>query len=244
MADLNTQVPVPNSMMVNPETGYPIKAWFDFFTTLFLRTGGPTANASNLLDTLGLQRGGMLSRFAAGWSEFVATVPNTVPIMNPGSIDVQLFTISQLLDLLGTARGDILYRGAASWQVLAPVANGFLKSNGAGADPSYSVASAVPATVATGLTATGTIQGDALVLAAEWNLVSTTGANTGVLLPDFGAGIASVVYNDGANALKVYPPVGGQINALGVNNPYSLPAAKNQIIRQVTAVLWRTTELG
>lgn len=138
MANLVTQVPIPNTPMVVPNTGVPVKAWFDFFTTIWLRTGGNTADASILLDNLGAVRGGMLARFATAWAEFEATVANTIPVMNPGgATDVQLKTISQLLDLLGlTAPGDILFRGAAGWQVLAPSTDKFLKSNGA-ADPSW-----------------------------------------------------------------------------------------------------------
>lgn len=144
MADLNTQIPIPNAPMLRPGTGILVKAWYDFFAVLFQRTGGPTNDANVLLDTLGSVRGGMLSRFATGWAEFEATVANTVPVMNPGALtDVQLKTISQLLDFIGFSQGDILYRDAAGWAVLAPVATKFLKSNGAGA-PSWDV----PATTA------------------------------------------------------------------------------------------------
>lgn len=137
MVDLITQVPIPNTPMVLQKTGVPVKAWFDFFTTLWLRTGGPSPDASIVLDTLGSVRGGMLARFATTWAEFEATVANTVPVMNPGgATDVQLKTISQLLDLLGLAQGDVLFRGAAGWEILAPTANKFLRSNGA-ADPSW-----------------------------------------------------------------------------------------------------------
>lgn len=137
MADLITQVPIPNAPMVMQSTGVPVKAWFDFFTTLWLRTGGPSPDASIVLDTLGSVRGGMLARFATAWAEFEATVANTVPVMNPGgATDVQLKTISQLLDLLGLDQGDVLFRGAAGWEILAPTANKFLRSNGA-ADPSW-----------------------------------------------------------------------------------------------------------
>lgn len=120
MANLITQVPIPNTPMVDQRTGVPVKAWFDFFTTIWLRTGGNTADASILLDNLGSVRGGMLARFATAWAEFEATVANTIPVMNPGGgTDVQLKTISQLLNLLGTPdAGKILTgHGAAdpSW---------------------------------------------------------------------------------------------------------------------------------
>lgn len=35
------------------------------------------------------------------------------------------------------------------------------------------------------------------------------------------------IINAGANAMNVYPRVGDQINALGVNNPFSIPAGKS-----------------
>lgn len=137
MADLITQVPVPNAPLIKPDRT-PEKAWFDFFTTLWLRTGGSNSDASILLDGLGTTRGGMIARFATAWAEFEATVANTVPVLNPGGgTDVQLFTISQLLDLLGDDRGDILFRGAANWEVLAPDANKQLTSNGPAADPTW-----------------------------------------------------------------------------------------------------------
>lgn len=247
MADLNTQIPIPGSNLVQPGSNVPNKEWYNFFTALFLRTGGPTNDANVLLDTLGSVRGGMLSRFATGWAEFEATIANTMPVMNPGGLtDVQLKTISQLLDFINGTQGSVLYRGAAGWQVLAPVASKFLMSQGAGADPAYSDVPMTPLanTVDTGLTATGATQATALVLTKQWNLVSTTAAGTGVMLPDSGAGFETAVYNDGANALLVYPPVGKSINALAVDAGYSLPAARNQFLQQVTANLWRTSILG
>jgi hypothetical protein len=78
--------------------------------------------------------------------------------------------------------------------------------------------------LATGLTAAGSNQGTALALTAELNQVATVNTNTGVSLPvpvtPFGKTVT--VINAGANALKVYPPSGAQINALGSNNALSV----------------------
>ena len=71
-----------------------------------------------------------------------------------------------------------------------------------------STAAAVLGAVATGLTAAGSTQGTALALAAEVNVVGTTAASTGVLLPPSEAGDIVEVYNQGANALAVYPLTG------------------------------------
>lgn len=100
------------------------------------------------------------------------------------------------------------------------------------------------ASVATGLTATGTTQGTALVLTTQWSDFATVAANTGCMLPAYAAGQAAEVFNGDANPLKVYPPVGCQIDALGNNNPYSLNVNKRQIFKFSTATQIRSTQLG
>lgn len=50
-------------------------------------------------------------------------------------------TITNVLDLVGSTRGSIVYRGASAWSALTPgTATWVLTSNGAGADPSWTVA--------------------------------------------------------------------------------------------------------
>lgn len=77
-------------------------------------------------------------------------------------------------------------------------------------------------TVDTGLVATGTNQATALQLVKQWNEVDTVAPGTGVLLSAYQKGQAQTVFNQGANALLIYPPPGSQIDALGVNVAYSL----------------------
>lgn len=76
---------------------------------------------------------------------------------------------------------------------------------------------------ATALTATGATSGTALNLSSCFNQVTTVAAGTGVRLPASGAqnatGTPVVVFNRGANTLNVYPPGGGQIDALGADVP-------------------------
>lgn len=78
------------------------------------------------------------------------------------------------------------------------------------------------ASVDTGLVATGTNQATALQLTAQWNEVDTIAPNTGVLLSAYNAGQSQTVFNQGANALLVYPAPGSQIDALGENVAFSL----------------------
>jgi hypothetical protein len=88
-------------------------------------------------------------------------------------------------------------------------------------------AAAITGDVSTGLTATGAAQATAWPLAATNNFVSTTAASTGVLLPFGNAGDKVYVYNGGANALAVYPPVGAQINNTAANGAFSVATLRS-----------------
>ena len=72
--------------------------------------------------------------------------------------------------------------------------------------------------VATSVSATGTTQGTATALTSTVNYVGTVGASSGVILFSTAtAGDSQVVYNGGANPVRVYPPVGARINGLSTN---------------------------
>jgi hypothetical protein len=76
---------------------------------------------------------------------------------------------------------------------------------------------------ATGISAAGTTQGTATALANADNLVGTVAAGSGVVLSaSTTGGDEQTVYNSGANALKVYPPLNAAINQLAANAPMLL----------------------
>lgn len=82
-----------------------------------------------------------------------------------------------------------------------------------------------------GLTATGAAQATALLVTACSNLFTTTAASTGARLPRMdeariSGGDIIAIYNNGANALLVYPPVGFKIGILANNATISIPAGK------------------
>lgn len=83
-------------------------------------------------------------------------------------------------------------------------------------------AAAITGDAANNLTATGTTQATALLLPADANRFTTVAASTGAILPPMNAGDTVVVYNGGANALALYPPVGGVINQGAVNAAYTV----------------------
>jgi hypothetical protein len=81
---------------------------------------------------------------------------------------------------------------------------------------------------AVGITAAGTTQGTATALTATINIVTTVSSGTGVILP---SGIRTVIMHRGANPLLIYPPSGGQLEALGTNVAFLLqPGADATIL--------------
>ena len=84
-------------------------------------------------------------------------------------------------------------------------------------------ASVLGADNATGITAAGTTQATATALASAFTEVGTAAANSGVLLPAFPK--TCIVSNGGANAIKVYPPVGHYMNGTQ-NASFSVTNAK------------------
>ena len=89
----------------------------------------------------------------------------------------------------------------------------------------------------TGVTAAGTTQATAQAVYGDNVVVAVCAAGAGVIPSTnnagFGPGDEIFISNQGANACLVYPPVGGQINALGTNAGFSLTAAKSMILRSV-----------
>ena len=86
------------------------------------------------------------------------------------------------------------------------------------------------ASVAVGLTGTGTNQATALPLTALVNVVTSAPSGTGFILSLLGGEGTVVVQNmDNADNAPVYPPVGAQINALGTNVPFVVGSAGGRI---------------
>jgi hypothetical protein len=76
--------------------------------------------------------------------------------------------------------------------------------------------------VGTAISAAGTTQGTATTLTNTLNGISTVASGAGVVLWTGTAGDCQIVYNGGANAVKVYPPSGAKINGLATNAPHTL----------------------
>lgn len=93
--------------------------------------------------------------------------------------------------------------------------------------------------VATALAATGTSAADALEITAARNAFSTVASGTGAILDSEAApGDSQLVYNGGANVLRVYPTSGAQINALNANAPALLAPRTAAEFTMLTTTLW------
>lgn len=79
----------------------------------------------------------------------------------------------------------------------------------------------------TAQTATGSVQGDALVLTGNITNFTTVAASTGCILPSATGVGPYFVLNNGANALKVYPATGETINGAAANAAFSVTNAKS-----------------
>lgn len=67
-------------------------------------------------------------------------------------------------------------------------------------------AQAIQGTINSAVSAAGTVITDATDLDASNNYISTAAASSGVQLPSVPLGDSVLVYNGGANPVKVYPP--------------------------------------
>ena len=96
------------------------------------------------------------------------------------------------------------------------------------------MAGAISGSLQTVQTATGSTQATGFALFSNYTHFSTVAAATGATLPPISTtpGLATQqgdefeVYNNGANALLVYPPVGGAIGLSATNASVSLPSGK------------------
>jgi hypothetical protein len=80
-----------------------------------------------------------------------------------------------------------------------------------------------------GLTATGSAQGDALTLTGTFVNFTTVASGTGAILPSASNAGPVLIANNGANALLVYPASGEFINAGSANGSFSVTNAKTAL---------------
>lgn len=117
-----------------------------------------------------------------------------------------------------------------------------LVSSGLGAEKAkvlaeFTCVSAPTKSVSTGLTATGTVIGDALQLTRFHSVISTAAASTGVKLPSaWPIGQIGYVQNNGANTMNLFPPTAAiSINGGSLGAAVTIAAAAGNIIIRLSA---------
>lgn len=76
-------------------------------------------------------------------------------------------------------------------------------------------------------TATGTGQTDAFLLIANITIFGTVASGAGARLPSATGRSAYYVFNNGANALLIYPATGETLNVSAANASVSVPVGKS-----------------
>ena len=94
--------------------------------------------------------------------------------------------------------------------------------------------------VATGISAAGTVQANATALTKEINIVSTVASGAGVVMPTAVAGMVLTITNTSANSLLVYPASGGTINSLATNGAFTQVAGGTLQFIAPTTTQWYT----
>jgi hypothetical protein len=86
------------------------------------------------------------------------------------------------------------------------------------------------------------VQGNATAIPAgqDWSVFTSVSAGQGAILPATGVSVGEeyMVSNHGANALLIYPPVGGTVGGGALNAAYSLAAGKTGRFRNVALLSW------
>jgi hypothetical protein len=139
----------------------------------------------------------------------------------------QLFSITNSLSGTIFSVNDV--SGIPSIEVLD---NGTIKLGEYGGFVSFGVSQTV--------TAAGSTQATATLISRNINNVTSVAANTGVILPSAIPGYRVLIRNSGANALRVYPNTGAQINTLGANAFLSLENGALIEFVSLSATQWYT----
>jgi hypothetical protein len=94
--------------------------------------------------------------------------------------------------------------------------------------------------VATGISAAGSVQGTATALSKDINVISTVSAGQGVRLPGAVAGMVLIVNNTSATNVNVYPATGAAIGSLATNASYTHVSGASLQYYAVSATQWYT----
>ena len=190
-----------------------------------------TYNIQTMLDGISSTRGTVLYRGASGWAALTPGTSGQFLKTNgsgsdPAWASQTTYDIQTMLDGISSTRGTVLYRGASGWSALAPGTSGhFLKTNGAGADPSWDAAGS-SANIQTLLDSISSTRGTVLFRGASaWQALSPGPA--GYVLQTKGAGLDPAWEQDayGSSGGGTRPSVVQYASSAGNSGAVTLPAA-------------------
>lgn len=98
--------------------------------------------------------------------------------------------------------------------------------------------------VSNALTAIGTNRATSLALVAQVNNITTALSGTGVTLPTAVAGMVVIVFNAGANAIKVYGAGSDTIDGAAAATGVTLTNALRAQFYAVASATWVSAQLG
>jgi hypothetical protein len=91
---------------------------------------------------------------------------------------------------------------------------------------------------ATGLAAAGTTQATGTLVTAGISMFTTVATGGAATLMNEGAARKVIFNGDAADALSVFPPVGGTINGAAANAAFSVPFGKGAMFITSNGVTW------
>lgn len=193
---------------------------------------------TSLAVTGNVTAGNLLGVFANGNSNVnIPAINGNVNISAIGNANIVVVTgtgvnVAGTLNVTGNANvGNI---GAASGVFTSNVsANNISTSNNSTA--TYFIPS-----VNSSVSAAGTNQGTATLLASQINVISAVTAGQGVIAPTAIAGMRLTLINSTATDCLVYPDVGGKINTLATNQAFTLLAGGKLDFQATSTTQWYT----
>lgn len=193
---------------------------------------------TSLAVTGNVTAGNLLGVFANGNSNVnIPAINGNVNISAIGNANIVVVTgtgvnVAGTLNVTGNANvGNI---GAASGVFTSNVsANNISTSNNSTA--TYFIPS-----VNSSVSAAGTNQGTATLLASQINVISAVTAGQGVIAPTAIAGMRLTLINSTATDCLVYPAVGGKINTLATNQAFTLLAGGKLDFQATSTTQWYT----
>lgn len=178
---------------------------------------------------------------AAPWS--AVRLPASAPgmdifVINHGANSIQVFGANtDRIDDVATATGVTQMPGSVTLYTCTTAGDWYSNGIGTGYAGSFPTVSYV-----NGLTAnSGAVQAGATpVTACIARFTTVGGPGYSALLPNAFGGMQITVANAGANSINLFPAVGEQINALGVNTAFSIPVGKSAVLSCAVAGQWHS----